>query len=570
MPPPQATYLTRSSNTGYDPATLSDDEDDATETASSSAWSASAASTGLTTLAVLDGAIPSENVHEHRDWKISRVGGEPSFPLSAAPPVESRLCLTCSTPMPLVVQLYCPLPHSTLERVVYVFACPRPACQKARVPRGSAGDGPACIRAWRANGVWREAEAVKLREREEREKREQEERERIERRDAASKVQLGGLVFGGGAAATSSSANPFAVPPPSGTASSTFNPFSMPALPAAAPASNPFAPATAPPTSTTAAAPNPFAPPAPTAAPAELQAAPIAMSDEGAADQVISTWPPVASTSASSATPMPVFPPQYVATLYEPAPSAAAAGSASKGGKGKSREDELARAFDAEPALPNREDTPTTAASGVTKPKKPDVDGSDDYHYLEEEEEEQGRARPGKGAGGRVKKGADRAASKKLSAGNGGGGGGGDLAGEGYEVQRVKGVDDVFLRFQERVSREGRQIVRYDYGAAPLPYSSSSGAYKLLHPPVASNSDVGTYAPARVPPCRSCRAGSAFELQLMPHLAHGLDERYEWASVWVLSCTDECPGGAGAGGAGAEGEAWREERVLVEWEDEGA
>lgn len=54
----------------------------------------------------------------------------------------------------------------------------------------------------------------------------------------------------------------------------------------------------------------------------------------------------------------------------------------------------------------------------------------------------------------------------------------------------------------------------------------------------------------------------------MPHLALGLDERYEWASVWVLSCEGECPGGVTT--QAAEGEAWREERVLVEWEDEGA
>ena len=87
MPPPQATYLARTSNTGYDPATLSDDEDDATTTdaasVSSSTWSAAA----VTTLAVLDGPIPvpTENATELRDWKISRVGGEPVRPTAAAP-----------------------------------------------------------------------------------------------------------------------------------------------------------------------------------------------------------------------------------------------------------------------------------------------------------------------------------------------------------------------------------------------------------------------------------------------------------------------------------------------------
>ena len=91
MPPPQATYLARTSNTGYDPATLSDDEDDATITdaasVSSSTWSAAAAAPAVTTLAVLDGPIPvtTENATELRDWKISRVGGEPVRPTAASP-----------------------------------------------------------------------------------------------------------------------------------------------------------------------------------------------------------------------------------------------------------------------------------------------------------------------------------------------------------------------------------------------------------------------------------------------------------------------------------------------------
>lgn len=64
----------------------------------------------------------------------------------------------------------------------------------------------------------------------------------------------------------------------------------------------------------------------------------------------------------------------------------------------------------------------------------------------------------GKGAGGRTKKGSGGGAGRA-----GGGGAGGEEAGwgkEGYEVQQVKGVDDVFLRFQERVDRDGLQVVR--------------------------------------------------------------------------------------------------------------
>lgn len=528
--------------------------------------------------------------------------------------------------MPLVIQLYCPLPHSSLERVIYVFACPRTACQKKRVPR-SPGEGPGCVRAWRANGWWREGEDAKLREKEERQQREREEKERAERKEAANQIHLGGLVFGGGGGGltpgpglvpTGAPFNPFATAaatPAAAGGGAVFNPFAVPSAPAAAVSSNPFAlpglsHATTATTTTTnsSAGANPFAalPPATASAPAPAAVSDSDLSENHAAatnsalqddnsseDQIISTWPPVASTSSSppASTPTPVFRPQYVATLYEPSSSSV---QASKG-KGQRREDELARAFEAELAIRNGgENAESGRGGGQSKTAAKDYEAD----YLDDEEDRHAAARPGKGSGGRVKKGAERAsASKKPSAG---GGGVGDwAAGEGYEVQRVKGVDDIFLRFQERVSREGRQIVRcvfrarteacersrrsdahaertrsppysYDFGAAPLPYSSSSTAYKLVHPPVATNSDLGTYAASRLPPCRHCRGASTFELQLMPHLALELDERYEWASVWVLSCEAECPGGVADGAEAAAGEAWREERVLVEWEDEGA
>ena len=114
MPPPQATYLARTSNTGYDPATLSDDEDDATNTdaasVSSSTWSAAAAA-AVTTLAVLDGPIPvTENATELRDWKISRVGGEPVRPTAALPAAAAF-----SPPLPSPRQRHCSLFAATFD-----------------------------------------------------------------------------------------------------------------------------------------------------------------------------------------------------------------------------------------------------------------------------------------------------------------------------------------------------------------------------------------------------------------------------------------------------------------------
>lgn len=133
---------------------------------------------------------------------------------------------------------------------------------------------------------------------------------------------------------------------------------------------------------------------------------------------------------------------------------------------------------------------------------------------------------------------------------------------------------------------------RYEFGAHPLPYTASSAAYRLAFPPASSSSSsaaasqqasasqgsdgvspgVGVYAPSRLPRCGSCGGATAFEAQLMPHLvglvngASSSEGQQDWATVWVLSCVDECEGGAGPGGG--EGESWREERVLAEWEEE--
>lgn len=69
-------------------------------------------------------------------------------------------------------------------------------------------------------------------------------------------------------------------------------------------------------------------------------------------------------------------------------------------------------------------------------------------------EEVESKHREGKGSGGRTKK----ASSSAVGAATGGDGWGK----EGYEVQKVHGVDDVFLKFQERVARDGcgSQVIR--------------------------------------------------------------------------------------------------------------
>jgi hypothetical protein len=70
MPAPQAAFLSRKDDKAFDPATLSDDEDTASN-ASRSTW---ASDSDATILGLVDGLV---NEAELVDWKISRVGGQP-------------------------------------------------------------------------------------------------------------------------------------------------------------------------------------------------------------------------------------------------------------------------------------------------------------------------------------------------------------------------------------------------------------------------------------------------------------------------------------------------------------
>ncbi|ORY74087.1 programmed cell death protein 2 [Leucosporidium creatinivorum] len=503
MPPPSTQYTSRAGNANYDLATLSDDED-AGSNASQSTWSSSS-NPDATVLGYSDGLMPKATP-ELKDWKVSRIGGDPVFPPLATPPSpSSSLCASCSQRMPLLTQIYCPLDSSALERVVYVFACPSKAC------RGKAG----CVRAWRASQLWVEEE--------------QEEEEKVveeEKKDQAN-VQLGSLIFGGPAAGGGGgAANPFA------PASSSSNPFATPSAANAnnafAPSSsNPFAPAVANPFAP--ASPSPFASAAPSPPPPSAPKPSTPPAPPKSEQPEPLTWPTL-STS---------YTPHWLTTAYEPsAPS-------SSSSKSKSA-------------------AAAMAALSLSSSSSP-LDDPPSKH------------KEGKGAGGRTKKGSGGGAGRA-----GGGGGSGEEAGwgkEGYEVQQVKGVDEVFLRFQERVDRDGLQVVRYHHASPPLPYSSLSTPYRTLFPsPPSDPSAPGLYTPSRIPSCLNCSLPSTFEYQLMPNLVALLNrdsakrdkggegknvmeqDGLDFATVWVFACVGEC--------VGESDEAWREERVLVEWEEE--
>jgi hypothetical protein len=66
----------------------------------------------------------------------SFAGGYPAFPSlpsssSSSIPAESGItCGNCQAPMPLLSQIYCPMEQGENDRTLYVWACPKAACQR--------------------------------------------------------------------------------------------------------------------------------------------------------------------------------------------------------------------------------------------------------------------------------------------------------------------------------------------------------------------------------------------------------------------------------------------------------
>jgi pre-rRNA-processing protein TSR4 len=179
---------------------------------------------------------------------------------------------------------------------------------------------------------------------------------------------------------------------------------------------------------------------------------------------------------------------------------------------------------------------------------------------------------------------------------------------EAYEIMRVAGVEEVFLAFQERLETGGapEQVIRYEFGGIPLPYSAKSKPYNLLwaSTPAPGQSTAvtrGAYAPqaqqsgfkrydarcSNIPRCPHCNSKRTFEMQLMPNLVTiiekglaqgvnpGKDSQQElgWATLWCFTCSADCLEAAeGTHGRDEDGnqldwQGWREEVALVELED---
>lgn len=178
---------------------------------------------------------------------------------------------------------------------------------------------------------------------------------------------------------------------------------------------------------------------------------------------------------------------------------------------------------------------------------------------------------------------------------------------EAYEVMRVSGVEEVFLAFQERLEAGGaaEQVVRYEFGGVPLPYSGKSKPYSQLWttaplPGQTSAITRAQYAPQsqqpafkrydsscrNVPKCTHCNSSRTFELQLMPNLVTIIEKSLQsqsmkgksegelgWATLWCYVCSADCLDARGDGedldedGQQLDWQGWREEVALVELED---
>lgn len=99
---------------------------------------------------------------------------------------------------------------------------------------------------------------------------------------------------------------------------------------------------------------------------------------------------------------------------------------------------------------------------------------------------------------------------------------------EAYEHMVLDGIDEILERFIARVSAEGRQVVRYEMGGLPLPFSAQGDVYNVLWPskaPQVSQTSAPSdrqYDASRVPPCEACGGPRIFEVQLMPNLVNTL------------------------------------------------
>ncbi|KAF8199164.1 programmed cell death protein 2 [Pholiota molesta] len=134
-------------------------------------------------LGVPDGDVDDEA--DRVDAAVSRIGGLPALLPSREPPISSSHCKSCSQPMELLVQMWCPFEDSPMDRALYIWGCARSGCQ------GKDGS----VRAWRGLRI-NEKYAQKLAQKRQRQL--ARERERVKAEEAQAQLEAQRKNFTGG------------------------------------------------------------------------------------------------------------------------------------------------------------------------------------------------------------------------------------------------------------------------------------------------------------------------------------------------------------------------------------
>lgn len=138
-------------------------------------------------------------------------------------------------------------------------------------------------------------------------------------------------------------------------------------------------------------------------------------------------------------------------------------------------------------------------------------------------------------------------------------------------------IDKTFQKFADRLAQNPEQVLRYEFGGAPLLYSKNDNVGKLiaLQPSLtAGNSKITTKshpnAGTRIPQCPNCSAPRVFELQLVPQAIAELEvdeeglEGMDWGTILMYVCEKDCvERGVKEGEVG-----WLEEWTGVQWEED--
>jgi len=111
------------------------------------------------------------------------------------------------------------------------------------------------------------------------------------------------------------------------------------------------------------------------------------------------------------------------------------------------------------------------------------------------------------------------------------------------------GVDDAFLSFQRRISRESGQVMRY----ARTQYSVSDNLHDEDEEELADHEPLWCSSkgkPSSIPDCAHCNAPRTFEFQVMPQLVEKLnqamnissadDNALDWGGLYIFSCEKNC------------------------------